>query len=133
MPAYVVRLIQNRDIVGFFAAEDVDDLAIVVDECTDPGACEYAELPVGGIMGASPAMPVPINAGDDEEVKLPELPWKKAKLSESWWSVIYGYTDVTWEPFDPKAPQDRVPDPPKRPMGPARVVPPRPRKGTDRG
>jgi hypothetical protein len=28
VPAYLVRLIQNRDIVGFFAADDFDDLVI---------------------------------------------------------------------------------------------------------
>jgi hypothetical protein len=50
MPAYLVRLIQNRDVVGFFAADDFDDLIVAVDECTDVPACEYVELPPGGMM-----------------------------------------------------------------------------------
>jgi hypothetical protein len=134
MPAYLVRLIKNRDIVGFFAADDLDDLVIAVDECTDVAACEYVELPAGGIMWTSPAMPVPVDVGDrqDEEAEIEELPWAKAELSELWWSVVYGFTDETWIAFDPEAPQDPVPDPPRRPLGPARVIPIRPRKGTDR-
>ena len=84
MPAYLVRLIQNRDIVGFFAADDFDDLVITVDECTNVGACEHVELPPGGIMWTSPALPVPIDVRDseDEEAEIERLPWARAELSE---------------------------------------------------
>ena len=51
-------------------------------------------------MWESPAIPVPIDAGDDTE--FPDLPWVKAALSGGWWSVIYGYADVTWIRFDPR-------------------------------
>ncbi len=133
MPAYLVRLIKNRDVVGFFAAEDLDDLVVAVDECTDVAACEYVEMPPGGIMWTSPAIPVPVDVGDDEDVEIEKIPWAKAELSEMWWNVVYGFTDETWTAFDPEAPQDPLPDPPPRRMGPARVIPMRPRKGTDRG
>jgi hypothetical protein len=134
MPAYLVRLIKNRDLVGFFAADDFDDLEIAVDECTDVGACEYVELPPGGIMWTSPAIPVPVDVGDreDEGAEIEELPWATAVLSEPWWHVVYGYANDEWTRFDPEAPQD-APDPPRKQMGPARVIPLRPRKGTDRG
>jgi hypothetical protein len=133
VPAYLVRLIKNRDLVGFFAAEDLDDLAVAVDECTDIDACEYVELPPGGIMWASPAIPVPVDVGnrEDEEAEIESLPWARAELSEMWWSVVYGYTDDEWIRFDADAPQDPTPEPPKKP--PARVIPIRPRKGTDSG
>jgi hypothetical protein len=79
MPAYLVRLIQNRDIVGFFAADDFDDLVVTVDECTEVSACEYVELPAGGIMWTSLAVPVPFDVRDreDEEAEIEELPWAK--------------------------------------------------------
>jgi hypothetical protein len=67
MPAYLVRLIKNRDIVGIFAADDFDDLLIVADECTDIDRCEYIELPPGGIMWESPAKPIPLDPGTDED------------------------------------------------------------------
>ena len=135
MPVYLVRLSKSRDIVGFFAAENLDELTIAVDEYIDVPAREYVELPVGGIMWSSPAGPVPFNVRDleDEETEFPELPWASAELSESWWDVIYGYTDETWIAFDLEAPQVPMPEPPQRQMGPARVVPLRPRKGADRG
>ena len=131
MPAYLVRLIKNRDIVGFFAADDFDELVTAVDECTDVPACEYVELPPGGIMWTNPAIPVPVDLGnrEDKEAEIESLPWARAELSELWWSVVYGYTDDEWIRFDPGAPQDPIPAPPKRPLGPARVIPIRPRKG----
>jgi hypothetical protein len=135
VPAYLVRLIKNRDVVGFFAADDPDDLLVAIDECTDAGACEYVELPPGGIMWTSPAIPVPVDIGDreDEDAGLEKLPWARAELSEMWWDVVYGFADETWTAFDPQTPQDPLPDPPPRRTGPARVIPMRPRKGTDRG
>jgi hypothetical protein len=125
MPAYLVRLIQTRDIVGFFVADDFNDLVIAVDECTDVPACEYVEMPAGGIMWTSPAIPVPIDISDrkDESADIEVLPWAQAELSESWWSVVYGYVDEEWTRFDPDAPQDPTPESPKRPLGPARVTP----------
>jgi hypothetical protein len=54
MPAYLVRLIQNRDVVGFFAADDFDDLVIIVDECTDVAACEYVECLLAASCGRAP-------------------------------------------------------------------------------
>ena len=76
-----------------------------VDECTNVAACEYVELPPGGIMWTSPAIPVPADVGDrgDEEAEIEKLPWAKAELSELWWSVVYGYTDDEWTRFDPDA------------------------------
>ena len=125
MPAYLVRLIKNRDIVGFFAADDLDELVVAVDECADVPACEYVELPPGGIMWTSPAIPVPVDVGDseDEEAEVEKLPWASAQLSEVWWNVVYGFTDETWTAFDPEAPLDPTPEPRKKPLGPARVIP----------
>ena len=104
-------------------------------ESTNVGGCEYVELPAGGIMWTSPAIPVPVDVGDreDEEAEIKSLPWARAELSELWWSVVYGYTDDEWTRFDPDAPQDPMPEPHKKPRGPARVIPIRPRKGTDSG
>jgi len=123
MPAYLVRLIQNRDIVGFFAADDFDDLVVAVDECTDVPACEYVELPPGGIMWTSPAVAVPFDLRNHEEgAEIEKLPWEKVQLCEAWWSVVYGHSDDEWTRFDPDAPQDPTPEPRKK-LGPARVIP----------
>jgi hypothetical protein len=133
MPAYLVRLIQSHDLVGFFAADEFEDLAMAVDECTNAGACEYVELPPGGIMWTSPAIPVPVGVPDredEEEAEIEKLPWARVELSELWFDVVYGYTDEEWTRFDPDAPQDPAPEPPKKPRESARVIPLRPRKST---
>ena len=98
---------------------------MVIDECLDAADCEYMELPDGGIMWTSPAIAVPFKAGDpdDDESEAEELPWAKAELSESWWSVVYGYSDDNWTEFFPGSPRTPRPATPTRSMGPAQVVP----------
>jgi hypothetical protein len=126
MPAYLVRTIDDHDIVGFFVADEMDDLLIAVDECTEPEDCEYVELPAGGILWSSPAIAVPFDPGDVEDKNADddqELPWAKAELSETWWNVVYGYSDDKWTPFFPDQPRKPRPTAPPRPMGPGRVVP----------
>ena len=126
MPAYLVRTIEEHDIVGFFlVADEADDLLVVIDECLDAADCEYMELPDGGIMWTSPAIAVPFKAGDpdDDESEAEELPWAKAELSESWWSVVYGYSDDNWTEFFAGSPRTPRPATPTRSMGPAQVVP----------
>jgi hypothetical protein len=40
MPTYLVYTIPDRDLVRAFFASDTFELALIVDECTDPGACD---------------------------------------------------------------------------------------------
>jgi hypothetical protein len=125
MPAYLVRLIGNRDLVGFFAAEDLDDLVEAVDECTDVDACEFIELPPGGIMWTSPAICVPLERADpnDEDSQFPDFPWGPASLTEWWFDVVYGYdTDEVWTPLVPGAPREPPLEPAPRPIGPGQVI-----------
>jgi hypothetical protein len=124
MPAYLVRTIDDHDIVGFFVAEEMEDLLITIDECLDAADCEYVELPSGGILWSSPAIAVPLDPGSDEDENANDgqrLPWARAELSETWWSVVYGYTDDEWTEFFPGKRKAR--SKPLRPMGPGRVLP----------
>ena len=132
MPAYLVRIIDTRDMVGFFFVEDIDRLEVLVDECTDTTDCEYVELPDGGIMWESPAIDVPIEIDKDssepDEADIPDIPWSGASLSESWWSVLYGDTDEQWTRFVPDNPLRPRPPAPRRPLGPGAVIPMRKRR-----
>ena len=126
MPAYLVRTIDEHDIVGFFAADEPDDLLVVIDECLDAADCEYMELPDGGIMWTSPAIAIPLNPGNDEdkETEAEELPWARADLSETWWSAVYGDSDANWTEFFPGIPKTPRPAAPSRTAtGSAEVVP----------
>ena len=67
MPVYLVRIIGTRDLVGIFVAPDVGALAMLIDECTDPGDCEYQRMRPGGLMWTSPAVPVPLAYNEDDE------------------------------------------------------------------
>jgi hypothetical protein len=75
MPACLVRLVQNRDIVGL-RSRPFQDLVIAVDECTDVPACDHVALPPGGIMWTGPAIPIPVEVdSEDEEAEIKGLPW----------------------------------------------------------
>lgn len=86
--AYLVRLMNSRDLVGFFVAEDLNELIDLIDEGTDPGACEYLELPSGGIFWDSPAVAIPIEADENDDPKA-SIPWSKADLTWSWSGPIF--------------------------------------------
>jgi hypothetical protein len=125
MPTYLVRIIETHDLVGIFSADNIVQLADIVDECTEPDDCEYARLSVaGGIMWTSPAIPIPIPPTDDEDGSEPDpMPWSEAIVTERWWDYLHSYSTCRWKRFfpnDPPAPARPVL--PQRP-GPGHVVP----------
>jgi hypothetical protein len=92
MPTYLVRIIASRDLVGVFSADSIIQLIDIIDECTEPDACEYARLPPGGIMWTSPATPIPIDVLGDADLGDPDpIPWSDASFTELWWSYVFGY------------------------------------------
>jgi hypothetical protein len=130
MAVYLVRTIDEHDLVGIFNAPNLDELALVVDECLDPGDCEYQRMGTGGIMWTEPAIPIPIELPEGEEDDSTEpdpVPWSAATLTDDWWNSFYGFRRGNWKAFYPDAPKKPHPSPPPRPMGPGRVVPMRKR------
>jgi hypothetical protein len=124
MPAYLVRTIDEHDLVGFFYAEEMHDLIIAVDECLDPGDCEYSELPAGGIMWTSPAVAIPLDDGDKDETDEDDkqnIPWARVDLTDSWWDVVHNSSEK-WTEFFPGSPREPR-SKPTRPLGPGRVLP----------
>ncbi|PPQ16349.1 hypothetical protein CV770_26765 [Bradyrhizobium sp. AC87j1] len=122
---YLVRIIETRDFVGIFVADDEDDLAFIMDECTDAPGCEYVELPMGGIMWESPAKPVPLKTGDPEDMESEpeEFPWAGASLTERWWYIAYGMEEVEWTLFEGIPRPTRTEPVTKRPLNLGRVLP----------
>lgn len=126
MPAYFVRIIDTHDLVGFFFARDLEELAIIIDEATDPDVCEYVRIGSGGIMWSGPATAVPItwpDDDDDDSLGDPDpLPWSGASVTEEWWDDVYRVTNAKWRPVIPRLRKRRVPHPPSR-SEPAKVLP----------
>lgn len=88
MGTYLVRLQSNAELVGIFVAPNVTDLALFIDECCDPGACEYVTLPPGSIyLPKAGASRVPMPWPDDDFV--PPNWFDGATISEYWSDVFY--------------------------------------------
>jgi hypothetical protein len=130
MATYLVRTIDDHDLVGIFNAPNLEQLIFAVDECLDPADCEYQRMGTGGIMWTSPAVPIPIELGDDEDDDPTEpdpVPWAAATLTDRWWNLFYGLEGGNWKSFFPDEPRKPWAAPPPRPMGPGRVLPMRKR------
>jgi hypothetical protein len=52
MPAYLVRIIDTRDIVGFFHADEMDELLIAINACTMRPIASTSE---GAATGPAPS------------------------------------------------------------------------------
>lgn len=103
MAIYLVRMQKNKEIVGIFVGANPDDLADLVDECTDPHECEYITLGRGGIHWPKPGMPtVPLlldaeavglddEEMDDLEVMDQDDPFKfsESAFTDEWHEVFF--------------------------------------------
>jgi len=103
MRGYVVRLRDRadfanaRDLVGVYFAANPEELANLVDECCDAGACEYAKLGAGGVYCAGRAIPVPYGEMAESET-IEMLPG--AAVTDSWWETFLGDEEGVWYPLE---------------------------------
>jgi len=130
MPAYLVRTIDEHDLVGVFYAPDTYSLAFMIDEVLDPDDCEYLLIGPGGIVWSSRAVEIPVPPDDnDDGSKNDPVPWQGARFTESWWTFVYCESRKRWRKVgvtledlygvDPQMPD---PDPMPSPPG-GRVIP----------
>ena len=69
MSTYVVRVIDGKEFVGIYAADNEPELFWLVDQLTDPYICEYARLGFGGICFAGTCSKfVPYDEMTDKEI-----------------------------------------------------------------
>ena len=109
MPAYLVRSIDSRQIVGLFFVDQAEHLANSVSEWTEGDGCEYVKLPAGGIVWPGAAVAVPMSPGTESDANwdMPELPFSSATMSESWLNLLYGYSPtLRWTKLKPRRKPD---------------------------
>ena len=58
MSAYLVRVTDTKELVGLFVCGRLADLGWLVDECCDPGGCEYRRHTFGSIYWPEQGKPV---------------------------------------------------------------------------
>lgn len=99
MPNFLVRLRENHEAVGFFAVEDLEDLAYWVDECTDVADCEYAEIGSGSIIweGAARSVPDPDHDWDAEQRPVLDVIGKH-ELGGTWGMALFD-GDLVFKPL----------------------------------
>ncbi|MBA4098823.1 MAG: hypothetical protein C0484_18920 [Rhodospirillum sp.] len=115
---YLVRFMNGErkgELVGIIAASSLPELYWVVDEAVDPGACEYAEMPSGGLLWLDRGTAlVPYHEhrrtfGVPDEDEKAYAKWrtslfKGAGISEGWLDPLCtGSQALTWKALVPDA------------------------------
>lgn len=87
MSVFAVRIAESFEVVGLFSATSITRLRDVVDECTDPGICEYVRLSsLGGafVPHRTKAQWPPRSTIDDELHADDGSPFNDAVISDLW-------------------------------------------------
>jgi hypothetical protein len=67
MTAFIVRLSDNKELVGLFWSKSIKGLGCAIDEFCDPYACEYKRIDNGGIYWSDKvSIKIPILINKDE-------------------------------------------------------------------
>ncbi len=74
MAAYLVRTIEEHDLVGVFYAPNTYSLAFMIDEVLDPDDCEYLVIGPGGIVWSERAVEIPVPSQEGDEILLRAIP-----------------------------------------------------------
>lgn len=95
---YLVRVGRSHEVVGIFAATDLDHLAVLIDQCCDPAGLECLSLGEGGVFVPSrtdaqwPARFT--RAGEAEPAD--EYPLNGGHLDDNWRELSQ---EGRWEPL----------------------------------
>jgi len=99
MPTAIVRLKEDKQIVGVFAYPDEKELFWLVDEVTDPYGCEYVDFGYGGIVWYKQAETLFgdeyqawVDSESEDEAPY-EQEFNKASLDEYLWHTL---RDAEW-------------------------------------
>ena len=94
---YVVRLQENHELIGIFAARNPEDLWYLIDEREDPTQCEYINVDSGGIFCTDNFIVEP-KTDPEEERKIPTAYYG---FTELWRSVLNGQfgSRLKWRSF----------------------------------
>lgn len=100
MNTHIVRMKDNKEIVGIFTSRDRGDLWFLVDQVCDPIECELAALPAGGIMwtDADACKIVESEYADPGDDWDPQL-FKGVSLDECWLNAIF-FRKLRWKQFE---------------------------------
>lgn len=97
LQTYAVRVAEDHQVVGIFAARSEEVLALIIDEVTDPSAVEILELGEGGFYVPAkteaqfPMRLLTTSEGEpDEEVPADSDPLAGGTLSEVWFDRMAG-------------------------------------------
>lgn len=90
MTAYLVRMAADFQVVGIFTADDIEQLAYLVDQACPPSETEYLELPPGGFyVGSQTTAQWPPRLLDDAEFHPEDAnPLRGGALDEAWFAAV---------------------------------------------
>lgn len=95
MSAYLVRIAESHEILGFYVARDLVDLFWLIDECMDPCACEFKKIESGGFYWEPDRTPVLANLKSDDESNFDGV-----GPTEMMWLAMYDKDKGRWRSGD---------------------------------
>jgi len=112
MPAYIVRVKGNCDLVGFYSVTSIVSLAQLVDECIDVDLCEYAEIRDGGVYWSEPAVSVASPSTEEGTDPRWDIWFGKGTLTEDWATALFRngglqWRDLHWNTVETQPANDR--------------------------
>jgi hypothetical protein len=107
MMFFAVRLIKDKQAVGFFVAEDDDQLREMVDEVAPTYLCEFQELGAGGFIWEEPCPPLNVEFEVSEDGECPPIDELKRGVDfiGSVETLIRGGGEDVWEQLDEAPPE----------------------------
>jgi len=90
---FAVRTIDHKEAVGLFWVPNLDTLSRMIDEVTDPGACEYRLIDAPAAVtweGQAPA--IGVERGEEDEVSDREALACGASFEFAFADILYGDT-----------------------------------------
>ena len=104
MTAYIVRLQDDHEIVGFFDVPNIATLYDAIDECCDPLACEFAATKFCGFYfprRTQFTVPMPFDEDADEAPEFPHITLNGYLLAAAYDGVGAKGQKLSWRAFDP--------------------------------
>ena len=94
---FAVRTVEYKEAVGVYWTRDLDTLSRMIDEVTDPGACEYCLIDApAAVTWAGEAPAIGVEREEEDEISAREALGRGVSFEFALEGVLYGEIAKGW-------------------------------------